>query len=188
VKLVFGLGNPGAKYEGTRHNIGFLVIDELAQRLDGEPVRRLGEALVQQARLDDGGVLLVKPQTFMNRSGAAVEQVLSAYPTTSRDDLIVVYDDLDLSFGRVRIRPSGSAGGHRGMGSLIEVLGSSDFCRVRVGIGRPSDGQSVIEHVLGRFSIAEQAEIERVVDRAALSVICLVQEGLDRAMGQFNAA
>jgi PTH1 family peptidyl-tRNA hydrolase len=188
VKLILGLGNPGAKYEGTRHNIGFLVIDELARRLDAEPERWAGDALVREARLDDSDVVLVKPQTFMNRSGSAAGQLLSAYPAAGRGDLIVVYDDLDLPLGRVRIRPNGSAGGHRGMGSLIEVLGSSEICRVRVGIGRPAQGQPVIEYVLGHFAPAEQGELGPVVERAALSVLCLVREGLDRAMGQFNSA
>lgn len=187
MKLIVGLGNPGKRYQATRHNVGFLVIDELARQnriaLDEE---RCG-ALVGEWRC--GGTLLVlaKPQSFMNRSGMAVKDLLDHYQVTA-DDLVVVFDDLDLPFGRIRIRPRGGAAGHRGILSIQEHLPDAPFCRVRVGIGRPPEGMEATDYVLEPFNAAEQDGLREVIERAAASVECILDEGVERAMNRFNRA
>ena len=164
MKLIVGLGNPGDKYQGTRHNVGFDVIDALA--------RQEGLKLTDQKfrsdytiwRVGDEKVLLVKPYTFMNLSGEAVLPLMSYY-NISPDELVVVYDDLDLEPGKLRLRQSGSAGGHNGVKSIIEMLGTQDFKRVKIGIGRPQYGRKVVDHVLERFDTDDRALIEQKIDQ-----------------------
>ena len=164
MKLIVGLGNPGDKYQGTRHNVGFDVIDALA--------RQEGLKLTDQKfrsdytiwRVGDEKVLLVKPYTFMNLSGEAVLPLMSYY-NISPDELVVVYDDLDLEPGKLRLRQSGSAGGHNGVKSIIEMLGTQDFKRVKIGIGRPQYGRKVVDHVLQRFDTDDRALIEQKIDQ-----------------------
>lgn len=164
MKLIVGLGNPGDKYQGTRHNVGFDVIDALA--------RQEGLKLTDQKfrsdytiwRVGDEKVLLVKPYTFMNLSGEAVLPLMSYY-NISPDELVVVYDDLDLDPGKLRLRQSGSAGGHNGVKSIIEMLGTQDFKRVKIGIGRPQYGRKVVDHVLQRFDTDDRALIEQKIDQ-----------------------
>ncbi len=187
MKLIVGLGNPGVKYQGTRHNIGFSVIYRLAQRNHIEVSERVKDALI--GRWVSGGrmILLAKPQTFMNRSGLAVRDLLADCHGTA-DDLIVVTDDLDLPFGRIRIRPHGSAGGHRGMLSIQEQLADAPFCRVRVGIGRPPEGMNSVDYVLEPFSATEQEALGAYMERAAAAIECILTDGVDRAMERFNRA
>lgn len=164
MKLIVGLGNPGDKYQGTRHNVGFDVIDALA--------RQEGLKLTDQKfrsdytiwRVGDEKVLLVKPYTFMNLSGEAVLPLMSYY-NISPDELVVVYDDLDLEPGKLRLRQSSSAGGHNGVKSIIEMLGTQDFKRVKIGIGRPQYGRKVVDHVLQRFDTDDRALIEQKIDQ-----------------------
>ena len=164
MKLIVGLANPGDKYQGTRHNVGFDVIDALA--------RQEGLKLTDQKfrsdytiwRVGDEKVLLVKPYTFMNLSGEAVLPLMSYY-NISPDELVVVYDDLDLEPGKLRLRQSGSAGGHNGVKSIIEMLGTQDFKRVKIGIGRPQYGRKVVDHVLQRFDTDDRALIEQKIDQ-----------------------
>lgn len=187
MKLVVGLGNPGEKYQGTRHNLGFLVVDRLAKQHNIAVERQFPQALVGQGLCNGETVVMVKPQTFMNRSGTAVESLLHEYGGTAAD-LVVIYDDLDLPFGRIRIRPQGGAGGHRGILSIMESLNSAPFCRVRVGIGRPAQGMDVIDYVLQPFDAVQRGELNGTVERAAASVDCLVRDGVRRAMELFNRA
>jgi len=187
VKLIVGLGNPGEKYQGTRHNIGFLVLDRLAQQQHIEISKRIGDVLIGQWFSSGETIVLAKPQSFMNRSGVAVKDILADYHGTT-DDLVVVYDDLDLPFGRIRIRSHGSAGGHRGMLSIQEQLVGAPFCRVRVGIGRPPEGMNTVDYVLERFSAAEQDALGEYLERAAASIDCILTDGVERAMGRFNRA
>lgn len=185
MKLIVGLGNPGARYENTRHNIGFMVIDRLAAQSGISIDRQLCAALVGEGMIEGASAMLAKPQTFMNRSGQAVGGLLRQGGIAT-EDLVVVNDDLDLPFGRLRIRPGGSAGGHRGLLSIAEQLAGAQFLRVRVGIGRPPEGSEVVDYVLEEFSPMERDQLGAVIERAADSVGCLLREGVERAMGAYN--
>jgi PTH1 family peptidyl-tRNA hydrolase len=185
VKLVVGLGNPGRKYERTRHNLGFLIVDQIARQHQVALERELCDALVGEWWSDAQGTLLAKPQAYMNRSGESVKDLLDHFRSTP-DDLVVVHDDLDLAFGRIRIRPGGGPGGHRGVLSIMEVLGSAQFYRVRVGIGRPPDGIDPTDFVLASFTPEELGQLDKLVSRAAEAVVTLLREGGRRAMEQFN--
>jgi PTH1 family peptidyl-tRNA hydrolase len=187
VKIVVGLGNPGSRYDGTRHNIGFLFIDRLARDQGIALERQQCGALTGQGKIDETLLLLAKPQTFMNRSGVAVAALLAEYGATAAD-LVVVYDELDLPLGRIRIRTNGSAGGHRGVNSIIEHLDAAQFCRIRLGIGRPPEGVEVIDYVLAPFAEAELVELPKVVDRAVEALSCLIHQGAEAAMGIYNRA
>jgi peptidyl-tRNA hydrolase, PTH1 family len=180
--LVAGLGNPGPAYAGTRHNLGFAVLDRLAgQRF--RPAAREAEAAWR--RVDGAPVLLIKPQTFMNRSGDAVGGWLEQLGLSS-ERLIVVHDDLDLPVGRVRISAEAGPGGHRGVASIQARLGTTQFPRVRVGIGRPEAGEAAEERVLRGFSADEMPRIETALPEAALAVEAIIRQGVAAAMNQYN--
>jgi len=186
VKLVVGLGNPGRTYETTRHNIGFLVLDELAAR-NNLSFRRSFRfpARIAKGRIGSESVWLVKPQTFMNRSGAAVGPILRKAGGRI-DDLLVVFDDTALDGGQLRVRAQGSAGGHNGVQSILDALGGGAFGRIRVGIGSKPDKVSLSDYVLGPFSAAERQDLEGVVRRAADAVEMACNDGVERAMNSFN--
>lgn len=184
VRLVVGLGNPGREYEGTRHNIGFAVVDRLARQwqCSFQLKRRWAVEVAAHERL-----WLAKPQTFMNRSGTAVQALLSWLKLTPAE-LLVVVDDADLPLGRMKVLASGGSGGHNGLRSIMESLGGMEnFGRVRVGIGRSERvGGDLADHVLGRFTPAERGPAEVAVARAAEAVVCCVTRGYAAAMNQFN--
>lgn len=182
---VVGLGNPGGEYESTRHNVGFQVLDRLAARKTIDIRRPEFEALTARAELGRSMVLLVKPQTFMNASGLSAAAALADLGLKP-ERLLVVYDDLDLPVGRLRIRTEGGDGGHRGVASLIQELATTTFARLRVGIGRPAEGSTVLEHVLQPFSVGEQKDVDATVDRAADAVEAVVRDGVVHAMEAFN--
>lgn len=186
MKVVVGLGNPGKDYEGTRHNVGFRVVESLADEADAS-FKRQARMNARTCGCEVGGVrvLLVEPLTFMNLSGDAVGAVLR-WNRLGPEDLTVVYDDADLPTGALRIRPKGGPGGHNGMKSVIERLGTDDFVRIRIGVGRDPGGQGLVDHVLGAFSREERPAIDEAVKQAATAVKVLVREGVDRAMNQFN--
>jgi len=184
-RLLVGLGNPGPQYRNSRHNLGFLVLDELAHRLDASASRRAHRAIIAEARLKDSTLLLAWPQTMMNLSGESVAAIVRFYKLEI-DQLLVIYDDLDLAFGRIRLRPDGSAGGHNGVRSLIGSLSNQGFARVRVGIGRPN-GRDGISYVLGRWSAQEEADLGAVVAEAADAAEAVLKTGLLAAMNAFNA-
>ena len=180
--IVAGLGNPGSTYANTRHNVGFMVVDALARRwrspwCDADPALRW--ALGQ---LNDEPIMLVQPQLFMNRSGDAVAQ-LDGVATSS---LVVVYDDLDLPLGQIRVRCRGGSGGHLGLASMIDRFGS-ELTRVRVGIGRPALGTEAADYVLGPIASADAAALQSAIDRAGDAVECVVTAGPTAAMNRFNA-
>lgn len=185
MKLVVGLGNPGAKYAATRHNVGFMVVDRLAERAGVAVTKKQCSALTAIATIAGEKVCLAKPQTYMNLSGDAVGCLLRYYKLTPLD-LLVVYDERDLPLGKIRLREKGSAGGHRGMESIIGVMGSSDFPRLRIGIGRPRE-MGAVEHVLGAFSSEERAVAVEAICRATEAVEMALREGLDAAMNRYNA-
>jgi PTH1 family peptidyl-tRNA hydrolase len=188
VKLVVGLGNPGKEYERTPHNAGFRVVDRLADRLGIAWRRSLRfECLLGQGDWRGVALVVLKPLTFMNLSGRAVSAV-SRYRGVERTDIVVVSDDADLDLGRLRVRSQGGSGGHRGLVSLIEMLGGGDFVRVRVGIGRRGERDGLTDHVLGRFGAEDLKRIEPAYERAVDAVLCAVECGAEVAMNRFNAA
>ena len=187
MKLVVGLGNPGRKHERTRHNLGFSIIDQIARQNQVTVKKKLCEAMIGEWSNDGERVLLVKPQTYMNRSGESVKCLLGHFQSAP-EDLIVIHDDLDLAFGRIRIRSTGGAGGHRGVLSIMESLPEAQFYRVRVGIGRPPDVMDPVDFVLEHFTLQEIEQLDEVVSRSAAAVVSLLREGGQRAMEQYNRA
>ena len=186
MKIIIGLGNPGRKYEKTPHNIGFEVIDELADVLSCSLKRSLRfNARIGKATWNGEKVLLVKPQTFMNNSGMAVGSI-ARYQKVDASDVVAVSDDADLDLGSLRLKSGGGSGGHRGIDSLIQHLGKKDFARVRVGVGKGREGQGLVGHVLQRFSQKEKRVAEKIVALAAQSVLCLLDAGIDEAMNKYN--
>ncbi len=184
--LIVGLGNPGTKYAGQRHNVGFMAVDRLASLYHMTVDRPRNNALVGEGEAAGKRVLLVKPQTFMNLSGEAVAPLLKRNGTPLAD-MLVVYDDLDLPLGRLRLREKGSAGGHNGMKSIIQTVGSDAFPRVRIGIGRPeAEGRTAIQHVLGRFLPDEESALEAVLERTVQAIECFLLEGIQQAMNRYN--
>ena len=181
---VFGLGNPGRKYQGTRHNVGFLVVDRLAKELDVDIGRRRFNARVGEARTESGTLLLVKPQTYMNESGRCVQAVVSWHRLTT-EQIFVICDDLDLEPGGLRIRRKGSSGGHNGLKSIAAAMGTSEFPRLRIGIGRPAP-QDAVDYVLEPFSSAQREAVAQAAGRAVEAVKCWVTEGIETCMNRFN--
>jgi PTH1 family peptidyl-tRNA hydrolase len=193
VKLIVGLGNPGRLYAGNRHNIGFYCLNDFARRHGIRLNRKQSKARTGSGEVDGIRVVLAKPQTFMNLSGQAASLLMKKFKI-SYDDLIVVHDDLDLTPGRVRIRRGGGSGGHKGVASIIDELGSQDFVRLRVGIGRPlcADGtgvfneEEIVDFVLSDFAPDEKEIIEQAGAEASEALRCLLIEGLEAAMNRCN--
>jgi PTH1 family peptidyl-tRNA hydrolase len=185
MKLVVGLGNPGAKYADTRHNVGFAAVDLLAKRhgLQWESAPRGAEALIANWRA--GGAIFAKPLTFMNLSGQAVVPLLQFYKIELAD-LLVIVDEVQLETGRVRIRPEGSAGGHNGLKSLIASLGTLGFPRLRIGVGRGDTRRDLANHVLARFEPDERSVIDDAIARAADAAELFIADGVPAAMNRYN--
>ena len=185
MKLIAGLGNPGSKYDDTRHNVGFRVVDALAERF-GEKVRRKKfNALTEEVHAEDTKLLLMKPQDYMNRSGHAVATAAGFYKLGPAD-VLVVTDDMALNVGRLRIRAKGSAGGHNGLKDIIARFGSDDFARLRVGIG-DSGRMDAADYVLSRFSAEERAIVDNAVQTAVDAICCWLRDGVDIVMTRYNA-
>jgi PTH1 family peptidyl-tRNA hydrolase len=184
MKLIVGLGNPGAEYERTRHNVGWHVLDAFARKFRIDITRHEKNALTGSGRVAGGSVMVAKPLTYMNLSGDAVRLLTNAY-LESTDDLLVVYDDIDLPLGKLRIRPNGSAGTHNGMRSIVSEIATEKFPRLRVGIGSAAQGR-LRDYVLDEFSADEQPLIDRAVERAVDALVLFARGDLKRAMNQFN--
>jgi peptidyl-tRNA hydrolase, PTH1 family len=183
MKLVCGLGNPGDRYRGTRHNIGFMIADRLVERLACSTGQAKFSGLLYDCH-EPQRLAILKPQTFMNRSGNSVSQALNWFKL-DLDETLIIYDDLDLPFGEVRLRRKGSPAGHNGLSSVIEQCGSQEVPRLRVGIGRPSHGDTV-SYVLSRFSKEEEQDLPAVIDHAADAVLTWIEADIDEAMGRYN--
>jgi peptidyl-tRNA hydrolase, PTH1 family len=185
LKLVVGLGNPGETYEGTRHNLGFMVLDRLAARHGTSVDVKKKKSMIGRFRLGKERVMLLKPQTFVNLSGEAV-LYMASFLRIMPENIIVVCDDVNLVQGKIRIRKYGSSGGHNGIKSLIQFLRSDNFPRVRIGVGSPMEDQKLENYVLDRFSPEELQVIEPAMDKACDSIEMIVNGEIDQAMNQFN--
>ena len=184
MKIVVGLGNPGQEYSATRHNVGFMTVDTLAARWGITAWRNKFDALVAEHRGEEP-ILLIKPQTYMNLSGYSVSAAVNWYKVAS-EDIIVIYDDLDLPTGKLRLRARGGPGGHRGMESLLVHLGTDEFPRVRVGIGRPPAYMETANYVTGRFSPEEQPLISEAIKQAADAVEAVIKDGVVKAANKYS--
>ena len=185
MKVIAGLGNPGSKYDKTPHNIGFCIVDLLAEKLNAGWTKSSNfRAYTAKTTFNGIQLLLVKPQTFMNLSGSSISLVLR-YFRCKPDDFTVILDDADLPLGRLRIRGKGSAGGHRGLTSIIESLGTDDFARVRVGIGREIKG-NLVNHVLSKFGKESEDVVDGSVQTAVDATMCLIENNLNESMNQYN--
>lgn len=182
--LIVGLGNPGPAYEVTRHNVGFMLVDRLSDSC-AITFERGFRALWGRGRVFARDAVLIKPQTYMNLSGRAVAEFIDAF-SVDIGSIIVAYDDCDLPLGRIRIRKDGGSGGHRGINSIIEHTGSNDFPRIRLGIGRPLDG-NIADYVLTPFSEGETGTLDDMLTRGVASIEALVSRGIDYAMNSFNS-
>jgi len=185
MKAIIGLGNPGRKYAGTRHNVGFEVVDRLAARHGIQVAARRCQALIGEGEIAGARVLLVKPQTYMNLSGLSLQSLSRRFRLQSQD-MLVICDDTNLPLGRIRIRASGSAGGHNGLKSIIGCLGTQDFPRLRIGIG--SSESDMIDHVLSRFEPDEGPVMLVAYGRAVEAVEYILENGLEKAMNMYNAS
>lgn len=184
MKIIVGLGNPGNEYSKTRHNVGFMAVDELAQQLGIQSWKKKNGALIAEHRGKEP-IVLVKPQTFMNLSGTAVGELARWYKVAV-EDIIVIFDDMDLPIGRLRLRMKGGSGGHKGIESLLTHLPKDTFARIRIGIDRPQTGWQVVDHVLSAFTAEEQPLLKEAISKAAEAVECVVEHGLDKAMNVYN--
>lgn len=185
--IVVGLGNPGRRYQGTRHNIGFAVADEVARRRQAVFESGRGDALTARCGRGPGSVLVVKPLTMMNLSGEAVAAVAGFYKVDPAA-ILAVADDVNLPLGRLRLRARGTAGGHNGFRSIVASLGTEEFPRLRVGVGRGDPRRDLADHVLARFDDDERSEVERAMARAADAVETFLAEGIEAAMSRYNRA
>lgn len=185
MRIIVGLGNPGDRYRCTRHNVGFRCIDLLSQHWAIKLSERRAKAVLGRGRHQEQDIILAKPRTFMNLSGEGVAYLLTRFAAKPAD-LVVIYDEMDLPVGKLRLRPGGGPAGHNGIRSIISELKTTDFPRIRVGIGHPALGQEQVSHVLSRFSPEEAPEIARIVEQAAAAIDCLLESGIDTAMNRFN--
>ena len=193
MKLIVGLGNPGRGHANNRHNIGFVCLNHFAKMQGIRFDKKQGQARIGSGEVAGSKVVIAKPQTYMNRSGQSVSLLVDKF-NVSPDNLLVIHDDLDLPLGKIRIRQGGSAGGHKGVGSIITELGSQNFIRIRVGIGRPDKNEGftefsddeIINYVLSDFTSAEKQAITQVIPTVSEAILCLLTEGLVAAMNRYN--
>ncbi|MCL2436909.1 MAG: aminoacyl-tRNA hydrolase [Clostridiales bacterium] len=182
--IIVGLGNPGKRYENTRHNAGFITIDRIAEKYGIHVNKIKHKALVGEGIISGQKVLLVKPQTYMNLSGESIREIISYYKI-EMENLVVIYDDIDIPLGQLRIRKQGSAGTHNGMKSIIYQIQSDAFPRIRIGIGNDRRG-GLIGHVIGGFKKEEKKEIEDAVERAANATVAILEQGIEKTMSEYN--
>lgn len=185
--VIVGLGNPGKKYENTRHNAGFLMIDALADKYGIRISEKKHKALCGTGVIEGVKVLLVKPETYMNLSGESVGEIMNFYKLDPEEELLVIYDDISLAPGNIRIRKKGSAGGHNGIKSLIAHTGTQNFVRIKVGVGEKPKEWDLADYVLGHFSEADQKELKEVTPKVLDAAVLIMQGNADKAMNDYNA-
>jgi PTH1 family peptidyl-tRNA hydrolase len=185
VGLVVGLGNPGNTYKNTRHNVGFMVLDQIAKDFSIALVKQKFDTVFGRGSVDGVEVVLAKPMAFMNRSGPQVQRFARYYRILS-EDMLVVHDDIDLAFGRIKIKEKGGDGGHKGVRSIIGAFGGGGFTRLRIGVGRPEATISAADHVLGKFSLKEEKVIDRIITEARDAVVTILCKGAKEGMNRFN--
>lgn len=185
--VIVGLGNPGKKYENTRHNAGFISIDALAAKYGISIMEKKHKALCGTGVIEGNKVLLVKPQTFMNLSGESVRAVMDFYKIDPEEEMLVIYDDISLAPGNIRIRKKGSAGGHNGIKSIIAHAGTQNFMRIKVGVGEKPSGWDLADYVLGHFSEEDTSKIKEVMPDILQAAVLMMQGDVDKAMNDYNA-
>ena len=185
--IIVGLGNPGDKYEKTRHNVGFNVIDLLAKEYLIDVSKIKHKALIGEGRVGTEKVILVKPMTYMNLSGDSVAEIVNFYKLDPESEMIVIFDDISLAPGNIRVRKKGSAGGHNGIKSIIARCGTQNFMRIKVGVGEKPQGWDLADHVLGRFSTEDRVLVEDAIRDACSAAVLMMQGDVDAAMNHFNA-
>lgn len=184
--IIAGLGNPGKQYEGTRHNIGWQVIDELAEKYNIRVAESKFKGLIGKGIIGGEKVILVKPLTFMNLSGECISEVVNFFKIDEREEMIIVADDISLDVGQIRIRKKGSAGGHNGLKNMIAHLGHDEFIRIKMGVGDKPSGYDLADYVLGHFSKEEQKILAECRKRAVLAIETIMNDGVDKAMNLYN--
>lgn len=182
--LIVGLGNPGAKYHNTRHNVGFDAVDKLLYNMSAPKEKTRFSSKCSVVKIDNTKLVIIKPQTYMNNSGVAVKKAMNFY-RIKPENVIVIFDDMDIAVGKIRIRKKGSGGTHNGMKSIISYIRSYDFPRIRIGIGKPQE-KGTIDFVLGRPTGTQKQEINNVIDKAALAVEMMITQGVDKTMQEYN--
>lgn len=183
--LIAGLGNPGKEYENTRHNVGFLTIDKIAEDVGVKITKKGFQSLYNLGQFEESKILLLKPQTYMNNCGNALREAREFYKIDT-DNIIVIHDEMDLPLGRIKLKKDGGSAGHNGIKSIIPNIGSDNFARVRVGVGKPYDKNNVIKHVLSGFSKEERQQLPEVIESARDSVFAIIVSGIEKAMNEFN--
>ncbi len=185
MKIVIGLGNPGKEYEKTRHNLGFMAIDKISEKWGYNVNKSKFNGVMGEGIHNGEKILLVKPQTFMNLSGNCVKEIIDFYKLLP-EDLIVIYDDIDIEFGKIRIRPNGNPGTHNGMRNITDMIQSNNFCRIRIGMGKPRENQELYNFVLSEFNKEEMNIVNEVTDKVTQAVEEILANGLLKAMNKFN--
>ncbi|SDC55527.1 peptidyl-tRNA hydrolase [Pelagirhabdus alkalitolerans] len=185
MKCIVGLGNPGLRYAKTRHNIGFMVIDELIKRHKWSLQKNKFKGHLTKERVSDEQIILLKPQTYMNRSGESIKELMDFYQLEP-EDVLVIYDDLDLPTGKIRLRQTGGHGGHNGIRSIIDQLQSKQFNRLRMGIDRPKESVSVVDHVLGKFPKSDKVSVDQSIQKAADACETWFEKSFQEVMNEFN--
>lgn len=185
--VIVGLGNPGKKYENTRHNAGFMAVDAIASKYGISVKEKKHKALCGTGVIEGQKVLLVKPETYMNLSGESVAEVLNFYKLDPEEEMLVIYDDISLAPGNIRIRKKGSAGGHNGIKSLIAHAGTQNFMRIKVGVGEKPSGWDLADYVLGHFSEEDNAKLNTVMPDVIQAAVLMMQGDVDKAMNDYNA-
>jgi PTH1 family peptidyl-tRNA hydrolase len=185
VRLVVGLGNPGNIYKRTRHNVGFMVVEQFAEDFSIALVKEKFDTVFGRGSVDGVEVILAKPMAFMNRSGPQVQKIAGYYRILS-EDMLVVHDDIDLAFGRIKIKEKGGDGGHKGVRSIIDAFGGGNFVRLRIGVGRPEAGGNAADHVLGKFTLKEKKVLHRIIAEARDAAVTILCKGAKEGMNRFN--
>ncbi len=186
MKIIVGLGNPGIKFRKNRHNAGFMALDKVAEETRINMKTKKFDSVIGRDLIEKKEIILAKPQTFVNLSGQAVSKLVN-FHKIDPEDLIVIHDDADIEFGRIRVKKNGKSGGHNGIESIIDALGNENFSRIRIGIGRSIHCEDLKKYVLGNFNKLEMSKFDEILSRVLDAVVTIIEDGVDKAMNTFNA-